>query len=199
MREGLLGKSIVFSFSPSSHRTVPATSSEFRPFVSLTFLPQEIPTIMRSALPFSLWRRRLCVPLQSRRRFVLPTFNQFPSPHRQSRIPIFICNPKFLPLILLNSNSSSLNPAIGNRFAFKHRFGFGDEGSGCHEFQPMDLVLINSEEKVFVVEGQVIQVQSNWCDMGCLECPHKVEEDWRTFADTIRKLLKLQKSSKPIN
>ncbi|CAL1356315.1 unnamed protein product [Linum trigynum] len=58
----------------------------------------------------------------------------------------------------------------------------------------MDLVLINSEERVFAVEGQVIQVQSNWCDMGCLECPHKVEEDWSTFADTIRKLLKLQKS-----
>ncbi|CAL1387632.1 unnamed protein product [Linum trigynum] len=52
------------------------------------------------------------------------------------------------------------------------------------EIQQISIAQLNEfktmEEKidqVFAVEGQVIQVRSNWFYMGCVGCPRKVEED----------------------
>ncbi|CAL1402922.1 unnamed protein product [Linum trigynum] len=52
------------------------------------------------------------------------------------------------------------------------------------EVQEISIAQLNefktTEEKidqVFAIEGQVIQVRSNWFYMGCVGCPRKVEED----------------------
>ncbi|CAI0390398.1 unnamed protein product [Linum tenue] len=42
-----------------------------------------------------------------------------------------------------------------------------------NEFKTME----GKIDQVFAVEGQVIQVRSNWFYMGCVGCPRKVEED----------------------
>ncbi|CAI0399264.1 unnamed protein product, partial [Linum tenue] len=42
----------------------------------------------------------------------------------------------------------------------------------------------NKEEnngKIFAIEGQVTLIRSNWCYMGCVVCPRKVEEDLEEY------------------
>ncbi|CAL1368075.1 unnamed protein product [Linum trigynum] len=36
-------------------------------------------------------------------------------------------------------------------------------------------------DKLFAIEGKVIQVRPNWCYMGCVVCPRKVEEDLEEY------------------
>ncbi|CAI0590256.1 unnamed protein product [Linum tenue] len=36
-------------------------------------------------------------------------------------------------------------------------------------------------DKLFAIEGKVIQVRPNWCYMGCAVCPRKVEEDLEEY------------------